>query len=286
MASSFCVVGRSPYWLSSTAAQSGCPRSLALGDLGARAASTSDGDLKTAADDSLSPMAFDRASDNLSRLYNEKTDDELLQLYTNRDDLTELAQNALTKVMQGRNLEAPAETLAPPTGAHTEEPESDELQPDEIGLWSFDDMFQAQTAIQLLDLEQLGYRIIHHTRQSLAMGGRTYLNLVVKEEDYAAACKLLREKMGLFPAPEVEAPDSIASPLDNLIGIYLFDSETEMTEGLAVAQALGKAGVSFLWHDGRDSPEGLAEAMTISIEVRQPNAERAAAVVEACLATL
>ena len=229
-------------------------------------------------------MAFDRASDNLSRLYNEKTDDELLQLYTNRDDLTELAQNALTKVMQGRNLEAPAAPVAP--SIDTAQPESDELGPDEIGLWSFDDMFQAQTAIQLLDLEQLGYRIIHHTRQSLAMGGRTYLNLVVKEEDYAAACKLLRDKMGLFPAPEVEAPDSIASPLDNLIGIYLFDSETEMTEGLAVAQALGKAGVSFLWHDGRDSPEGLADAMTISIEVRQPNAERAAAVVEACLATL
>jgi len=229
-------------------------------------------------------MAFDRASDNLIKLYNEKTDDELLQLHTNREDLTELAQNALAHVMADRNLEAPAEPTAP--SIDTAQPESDELAPDEIGLWSFDDMFQAQTAIQLLDQQQLAYRIIHSTRQTLAMGGRTYLNLVVKEEDYAAACKLLREKMGLFPAPEVEAPDAIASPLDNLIGIYLFDSETELTEGLAVAQALGKAGVSFLWHDGRDSPEGLADAMTISIEVRQPNAERAASVVEACLADL
>jgi len=277
-------VERPLYWLSSTPAQFGCPRSLALGDLGAHTTPTSNGDPNIAPDDSLSPMAFDRASDNLIKLYNEKTDDELLQLHTNRDDLTEVAQNALAHVMADRNLEAPAEPTAP--SIDTAQPESDELAPDEIGLWSFDDMFQAQTAIQLLDQQQLAYRIIHSTRQTLAMGGRTYLNLVVKEEDYAAACKLLREKMGLFPAPEVEAPDAIASPLDNLIGIYLFDSETELTEGLAVAQALGKAGVSFLWHDGRDSPEGLADAMTISIEVRQPNAERAAAVVEACLADL
>ena len=229
-------------------------------------------------------MAFDRASDNLIKLYNEKTNDELLQLHANRDDLTEVAQNALAHVMADRKLETPAETAAPLIDP--EQPESAELQPDEIGLWSFDDMFQAQSAIQLFDLDRLWYRIIHHTHQNLAMGGRTYLNLVVKEEDYAAACKLLREKMGLFPAPEVEAPDAIASPLDNLVGIYLFDSETELAEGLAVAQALGKAGVSFLWHDGRDSPEGLADAMTISIEVRQPNAERAAAVVESCLAAL
>ena len=229
-------------------------------------------------------MAFDRASDNLIKLYNEKTNDELLQLHANRDDLTEVAQNALAHVMADRKLETPAETAAPLIDP--EQPESAELQPDEIGLWSFDDMFLAQSAIQLFDLDRLWYRIIHHTRQNLAMGGRTYLNLVVKEEDYAAACKLLREKMGLFPAPEVEAPDAIASPLDNLVGIYLFDSETELAEGLAVAQALGKAGVSFLWHDGRDSPEGLADAMTISIEVRQPNAERAAAVVESCLAAL
>jgi len=131
-------------------------------------------------------MAFDRASDNLIKLYNEKTDDELLQLHTNREDLTELAQNALAHVMADRNLEAPAEPTAP--SIDTAQPESDELAPDEIGLWSFDDMFQAQTAIQLLDQQQLAYRIIHSTRQTLAMGGRTYLNLVVKEEDYAGAC--------------------------------------------------------------------------------------------------
>jgi hypothetical protein len=228
-------------------------------------------------------MAFDRDSDKLSKIYAEKTNDELLHLYANREDLTEVAQEALTRVMKDRNLESPA---AAPEPLHTDQPAGDELQPDEIGLWSFDDMFQAQRAIQLLDLEQLWHRIIDHTRQTLAMGGRTYLNVIVKEEDYPAACKLLREKMGLFPAPEVEAPDAVAGSLDDLIGIYLFDSETEMAEGLAVAQALGKAGVSFLWHDGRDSPEGLADAMTISIEVRQLNSERAAAVVEACLAVL
>ena len=229
-------------------------------------------------------MAFDRASDNLIKLYNEKTNDELLHLHTNRDDLTEVAQNALARVMQDRNLEAPA--AATPEPLHTDQPSGDQLQPDEVGLWSFDDMFQAQRAIQLLDLEQLWHRIIDHTRQTLAMGGRTYLNVIVKEADYDAARKLLHDGMGLFPVAEGDAPDAHASPLDDLVGIYLFDSETEMTEGLAVAQALGKAGVSFLWHDGRDSPEGLADAMTISIEVRQPNAERAAAVVEACLALL
>jgi len=231
-------------------------------------------------------MAFDRDSDRLAKVYDEKTNDELLSLYSNSEDLTEVAQDALTRVMKDRGLEAPAANAERAVEPQPDQPSSDKLEPDEIGLASFDDMFQAQRAIQLLDLEQLWYRLIDHTKQILAMGGRTYLNVIVKEADYDAARKLLHDGMGLFPVAEGDAPDAHASPLDDLVGIYLFDSETEMTEGLAVAQALGKAGVSFLWHDGRDSPEGLADAMTISIEVRQPNAERAAAVVEACLALL
>jgi hypothetical protein len=226
-------------------------------------------------------MDFDRESNRLFQVYDEKSNDELLALHSNREDLTDVAQDALARVMKDRGLAVPAVEMDAPHADAGAKADYD------VVLWTFDDMFQANRAIQLLEEAQIEYGLVDLSNGGIvsqryqAVG---WLQLKIAEQDVVAARKALHDGMGLFPGAEVDAPDSYAGPLDDLTGVYLFDSETEMAQGLAVVQALAKAGVSFVWHDGRDWPEGLADAMTISIEVRQASAEHASAVVETCLA--
>jgi len=224
-------------------------------------------------------MDFERESNRLFQVYDEKSNDELLALHGNREDLTDVAQDALARVIKERGLVA--------AQVEAEAPSAEAAAEGGALLWAFDDMFQANRAIQLLEEAQVKYWLV-----DLSKGGTVsqqyqpvqWLQLMVEEQDFGAARKLLQQGMGLFPEAEVEAPHPDAGALDDLIGVLIFDAETEMSDGLAAAAALAKAGVTFVWHDGRDWPEGLADAMTVAIEVRQSSYERAQAIVEACLA--
>jgi hypothetical protein len=223
--------------------------------------------------------------ERLRKLYDEKDNDALADLWEHRDDLTDVAQSALESVMRDRRLST--------TVASTSEESGDEnaLSPNEALLWAFDDMFQAKRAIQLLDDAEIEYKIVDLSKSGLASNRNNgapfaWLQLVVNERDYESSRQLLHDQMGLFPKPEGNAPSADATPLDDLVGVFLFDVETDLSDGIAAARALAEKGVSFLWHDGRDSPEGLADEGTASIEVRQEAAERAAAIIEACFAVL
>ncbi len=229
-------------------------------------------------------MNMDAEWTRLLALYGDKDNDELLNLHLYKDDLTDIAQEALERVMKDRKLQVPA--------ADAKTASSDDsggMSDDEVLLWAFDDMFQANRAIQLLEDADIGYRLEDLSNNGAA-DARTravaWLRVVVEQKDCAVARKLLHDGMGLFPAPEAGAPSADAEPLDDLVGVLIFDCETEMAEGLTAAQALAHAGISFLWHDGRDSPEGLADGMTIAIEVRGASCERAAAIIEPALAVL
>ena len=94
-------------------------------------------------------MAMDneRELNRLAEMYDENTDDELLHMYALRDDLTELAQQALSKVMQQRHL-SPVKVVQNDAEAALAQQMVDDSQlaPDEVGLFSFDDMYQASTA--------------------------------------------------------------------------------------------------------------------------------------------
>ena len=234
-------------------------------------------------------MDMDREWGRLRQLYDEKSNEELVALWGNRDSLTQIAQEALARVMQERKLE-------PETAEAVDEQTSsrplampDVLAGDERLLWTFDDMFQANRAVELMDEAQFEYRLADSSKGG-AVSQRyapiKWLQLVVAEKDYTAARALLQAKMGLFPEREAGAPAAEAGPLDDLMGVLMFDAETELSEGIAAATALAKAGVTFVWHDGRDSPDGLADAMTVAIEVPEANYERAKAIVEAALAVL
>jgi len=234
-------------------------------------------------------MDMDREWGRLGQLYDEKSNEELVALWGNRDSLTQIAQEALARVMQERKLE-------PETAEAVDEQTSsrplampDVLAGDERLLWTFDDMFQANRAVELMDEAQLEYRLVDSSK-GVAISQRyapiKWLQMVVSERDYSAAKALLHEKMGLFPEREAGAPNAEAAPLSDLVGVLMFDAETELDEGIAAATALAKAGVTFVWHDGRDSPDGLADAMTVAIEVPEAHYERAKAIVEAALAVL
>jgi hypothetical protein len=227
--------------------------------------------------------------ERLRKLYDEKDNDALADLWEHRDDLTDVAQSALESVMRERRLPTNAESM--PEALREEGDGEDTLSPNEILLWAFDDMFQAKRAIQLLDDAEVEYKLIDRSKNGVVgnqsrRGPLAWLQLVVNERDYESSRQLLHNQMGLFPKPEGDAPSADAAPLDDLVGVFLFDVETDLSDGIAAAHALAEKGVSFLWHDGRDSPEGLADEGTASIEVRPEAAERAAAIIDARLAVL
>jgi len=238
---------------------------------------------------SLVAMDMDCEWNRLRQLYDEKSNEELVALYGSRDSLTQVAQEALEKTMKDRGLEAAEDTAEPEHDVGAARPlvMPDVLAPGERVLWTFDDMFQANRAVELMDGAELAYRLFDNSKGA-AISQRyqpiAWLQLIVAEEDYAAARALLHEKMGLFPGREDGAPAAEAAPLSDVVGVLMFDAETELADGIAAATALATAGVTFVWHDGRDSPEGLADAMTVAIEVPEANFERAKAVVEAALA--
>jgi hypothetical protein len=236
-------------------------------------------------------MDMDREWNRLRQLYDDKSNDELVALYGNREDLTQIAQEALARVMKDRKLEvdeAEEERVAA-SSAVGSLAIPDVLADDERLLWTFDDMFQANRAVELMAEAQLEYRLVDSSKGA-AVSQRyapiKWLQMVIVEKDYSAARALLQAKMGLFPEREDGAPAAEAAPLSDLIGVLMFDAETELDEGIAAATALAKAGVTFVWHDGRDFPDGLADAMTVAIEVPGASHDRAKAIVEAALAVL
>ena len=230
--------------------------------------------------DTLPAMRDDQQ--RLQEMYDEKSDDALQQMWDRREDLTDQAQDALKDVMKARGLSTHAVEAATMHATAIPVAEADERL-----LWTFGDMFQARRAIELLEEAELDYKLNDLSQGAAAAswrgGADAWLQLFVPQRDFAAAKKVLHDGMGLFPGAEAHSASDSDVPFGELLSVLMLDAETELAQGLTAAQALAKSGVSFLWHDGRDMPEGLADAHTISIEVRSESYEAALAIVEAAL---
>jgi hypothetical protein len=216
--------------------------------------------------------------ERLQQLYDEKPDDVLVEMWANREDLTEMAQAALESVMRSRRLEtareAQPEVAVPERVAGADE--------EYVSLFTFGDMFQARQAVELLEEAKIQYKPVNQSQNAGITEWGTQsaqIEVLVTDQDYAAAVKVLHDGLGLFPQAEMDAPDADAGPLDDLVSVLMIDAETELQEGIAAARALAEKGVSFMWHDGRDFPEGLADAATVSIEVRSSAYKKAAGIV-------
>lgn len=232
-------------------------------------------------DGSLSQMSLDGQLERLCALYDEKSDDELLGMYADREDLTEVAQQALAETMRGRKL------VGREPAVHTQAPEDDvpslELAGSEKAIWTFADAFEAREAIRVLDDAGIWQRVVDRTEPADSLRGRTQLalTLIVRDKDLEAAVRLLREKIGLFPKPEVG--DGSGSPLSGMQGMVLL-AMFDRHEGLVAAEALGKAGISYCWRDGADESQELPDEQTVAIEVRGELMEVATGVAEKALA--
>jgi hypothetical protein len=226
-------------------------------------------------------MNMDAELNRLAAMYVENDDDELLQMYERREDLTDLAQEALAKVMKERGV-VPVEHVGEPVDA-AELVEEGDLSQGEVGIWQFDDMFQAQTAMQVLTSAEIDHRMIDRSQRNTdGLRGR-YLPamlLVVDESDRARTEQVLRQRMKLFPLPEV---DSAREGVEGEAGEFVLLSMFERKDALVAARELGAAGISYKWRDGRDAAEEQPDEETVTLEVKVADMERAAGIVDAGL---
>ncbi|HEY4357819.1 MAG TPA: hypothetical protein VGN16_18855 [Acidobacteriaceae bacterium] len=238
-------------------------------------------------------MSTDKEWQRLYGLYANQGDGQLLALYEQRDGLTAIAQEALTKVMQERELVPhaveDADTQSQDNGATTEREGSfeGELGAEEQVLYSFTDGSEAANAKSILLQAGITHRFSPQVRQFTDGRSQPLLALVVNAQDSERTEALLREAMGLFPLPE--GPEGLGGAL-GIIGemtlLVMFDGEEQLDEALAAAEMLAKNGISFLWRDGRDAPEALPDASSVALEVRRESLGRAQELLEQLIAAL
>lgn len=228
--------------------------------------------------DSLSEMA-DRELQNLIDVYNERSDQELLGLYENRDDLTDLAQGALAQVLKDRKISVTGVPVEEPVVMLSPEDSSSEqgvtLEDDEAALTGLgNDPFSIREAIRLLEAAEIPHRAAkfgeYHEGDGMRSRTVQQLGLIVKRDDEARANALLQSKMNLFPDERFAAKGTKEETM--MLG------EFKRAKALRVAQALGEAGISYVWSDGRD--DTTLEEDEARIEVFPSHAEEADALVE------
>jgi hypothetical protein len=223
-------------------------------------------------------MALDRELTNFLDVYNDRSDAELMALHENRDDLTDLAQQALAQVMRERKLsvtgvpvaESPQDHSAAAGGA---------LDPDEVELQTFDDAFRLNEALRLLTAAEIPHRVVNWDEIMPARRnarGMLQLGLIVGKQDLAQAKKLLQAEMKLFPA--TAEGDYVGEEDEDgftLLGIL------SRAQALRVAQAFGTEGISFIWTDAREV--FTLDEEQVSIEVYKKSVERARELIEKTL---
>lgn len=225
-------------------------------------------------------MSLDGQLEKLGALYAEKSDGELLDLYDRRDGLTEMAQQALAGEMRQRRLTpdgAGAEVVAEAGGDEVE----DRVEAGEVLAYLFHDAFEAREAIRTMSEAGIAHRMLdwHVVNPEMTVSQTGVdLGLVVSRQDVPKTLRVLKENLGLFPEPEEitqEAGEALA-----VLSMF------ERGEALVAARALGEAGMTYLWRDGRDHPGEMPDEETVAIEVKASDVERAAELVENALAEL
>ena len=199
-----------------------------------------------------------------------------------------MAEHALLQVLRARRIEPKnpsidtrsREQAGAVSAGENDAAGGEVLAESEAFLWTFADAFEAGQAIRILEDAGIWNRMWSAgSMNGNALSGRprVELSMIVQRADYARAVALLQQRMGLFPSSE--AGDAASSPLQGMgqVGLVaLFDR----ADGLAAAEALGRAGISYFWRDGKEEAHDLPDAGTVAIEVRTQQMERALEIVE------
>ncbi len=228
-------------------------------------------------------MSLNGQLEKLGALYEEKSDGELLGLYGQRDGLTEMAQQALTRVMRARRLPVDEGSGANAGHAAARAEFEDAVGEDEVLVYLFHDAFEAREAIRVMRDAGIAHRMLDwhvvNPEMEVAQTG-VDLGLVVSRGEVQTTGAVLKEQLGLFP--EAETGDLAPGIADSLVVLSMF----ERGEALVAARALGLAGMTYLWRDGRDHVGELPDEETVAIEVRAADMEHAGHLVEDALAKL
>jgi hypothetical protein len=229
----------------------------------------------------------------LCELYADKGDEELLEMDARREDLTEVAQQALAHVMEERGLAADgAGTVEPEGSAAVDAGQADELglMPGEVVVCVFDDAFRAQEAVRVVTEAGISCRVmdLNAVRPRQTMDGAYLINLgmIVAGSARVRAARVLSQELK-FPEPEGAdgAAEAVAEPLGPVEDLGLL-SMFSRAEGLLAARALGEAGISYVWRDGKDGTQELPDEDTVAIEVGGAQMEEALKAVEAVVGPL
>lgn len=187
--------------------------------------------------------------DRLGRLYAELGDDHLKDLADSPEDLTDEARLALVAELRQRGLgpeltrdEAPAPEPATeresgfgagipgvfPSGAAVVEQALEpggETRLGWTGLISFYDGIELSAACSALEDSDTDFAIEEKTGDAL-VGAPNAFEVWVRTGDVDLAQRVLREKLGLFPPPEIEVAEADSSP----VPVGTFESSEEANE--------------------------------------------------------
>jgi hypothetical protein len=226
------------------------------------------------------------ARQQLGDLYRAMSDEELLDLAARPGDLTDAAQDALRNEMGSRRLEA-EEELSAETGVPMfpgrvvglRGAPAPGLAKGKIALMIFHDAIAAGEACDCLEADGIEIEVRDVATPEAASGSfyggpPVALQVIVPQSDQRRAMAILREKMGLFPAQEVEVADE---PIDDGTTATLgnFGRRDDAED---VARVLAEAGI---WHRIEANPDGDVEHDdAYTLQVREIDLMRAGDVVE------
>ena len=235
--------------------------------------------------------------ERLERMYGELGDEHLRDLQDDRDSLTADGQIALARVLAKRGLAPgpPAEAFAAtgetgpgeeleqgftpgipgviPSGAGAMEQALEHggaRRDGMVRLVTFFDGTDLTRACEALEAEDVDFALEPMERDEQA-GAPTSFAIWVEEPDRAEGEDVLRRRMGLFPASEIEgAPDVLYDDAPMTLGEFETKEQAER-----VKELLAAAGIPGVLHSG----ENTHGEMWHSVEVKGTELERGLQVV-------
>jgi hypothetical protein len=213
-------------------------------------------------------MNMDRELERLAAVYAENDDEQLLDMYERREDLTEVAQAALAKVMGERGV-VPGSVDVPEAGEREIASEdegaramADALDPGEVCVWNFDDAFRLKEALTLLTEAGIEQRVLNWNEVDPANASKrspATLGLIVWREDLEQATEILHEKLGLFPEPESD------ETFEYVLGFVPIGTFSRV-DAQRIAGALAEGGFSYVWDDETEDSNRSSRSVSISVK--------------------
>ena len=224
-------------------------------------------------------MNVEREVERLAGVYAENSDEQLLEMYDRREDLTDVAQEALARVMKERGVVAKPAGDQPRLDPVVEEESTSEatapLDSDEVCVWTFDDAFNLGEALKRLERVGIEKRVMNWKEvypERATQGPPLELGLVIWRDDLPRVQSLLQDFVNVT-AEQVEEGEA----LDYVLGFVPL-GDFWRADAKAIADALGEGGFSYVWDDEMENSSRSGK--TVSISVRRSREAKARALLE------